>query len=431
MKILLLSNNPISRTNSNGKTIGNLLSNFSKEEICNFFITDDNKDETHCTSFFAFSTKDVIKSFFTFKKIGNICQNQCESPSNVHLNNVNRGTFKKTAFKMLIRNMMYRRAVKQKSFTAWLAEQKIDIVILQAGDLPFFYDLAVLISKKCNVPFMIYSTEEYPFKEYDYFKRKLHAGLFYNMFHNKLRKSAARAYYHSTKSLFLTDDLKQLYIERFSLKNAETIYNSYDVNLSSNDQVSSNDENLVITYCGNLDNKRWKGIVEIAAVINSIDRKFIIDVYGKCFDEDGIYELRNNIAIRYHGFVAYDEYIKITKSTDIILYTESNDFYSSIDLKYAFSTKIPDSLFTGKPFVCYLPKGLSSSKYLLENKCAYVSDNIEELGKQFRQIINSKHENKEMNIYKNNAILVSSLNHDPSKNSAKIEQLIRSITTKS
>lgn len=430
MKILLLSNNPISKTNSNGKTINNLLANFSDTEICNFYITEDNRDCTRCSSFFLFSQRDVLTSFFTFKKINNIVQNQCESQVNDMVQAPSR-QIRKTAFKMLIRNKVYRRAMKQESFTRWLDQQKIDIVILQAGDLPFFYDSAVSISKKYDIPLMIYSTEEYPFKEYDYFKRKLHTGLFYNIFHNKLLNSAKNAYNHSSKSIFLTDDLKGLYIERFGIKNAEVIYNSYDKSFEEDDEIKTAEETLKITYCGNLDNNRWKGIVEIASTFNAIDNKMIVDVYGKCFDEDGIYELKNNPSIRYHGFVAYEEYVKITKSTDIILYTESRDYYSNIDLKYAFSTKIPDSLFVGKAFLCYLSKELSSSKYLIINKCAYVSESIDELGKQISAILALHNKKEDLNKFKANAKNVALNNHDPIKNSAKFETIIKNLTTKS
>ena len=74
MKILCLTNSPVSFDNANGKFIRNYLYNLKPDEICNFYVSGEKQDEN--IDSFCISNSDLIN--YT-KKIGFYCKQEKNS----------------------------------------------------------------------------------------------------------------------------------------------------------------------------------------------------------------------------------------------------------------------------------------------------------------------------------------------------------------
>ena len=63
----------------------------------------------------------------------------------------------------------------------------------------------------------------------------------------------------------------------------------------------------------------------------------------------------------------------------MLIHAEYRDEFYTRDLKYAFSTKITDSVCSGTPFLIYAPDELVETQFLRENDCAFVVSEKTEL----------------------------------------------------
>ena len=140
-------------------------------------------------------------------------------------------------------------------------------------------------------------------------------------------------------------------------------------------------EEIKVSYLGNLGLNRHKTLIEIGQILNQIDKKIKLYVYGKAKDSSVEEELSSSSGINYMGFVSYEEVIQIIHSSDLLIHSEYSSCENNQDLKYAFSTKIADSVCSGTPLFVYANASLALSEFLINNGCAFFECEKERLGK--------------------------------------------------
>ena len=107
-------------------------------------------------------------------------------------------------------------------------------------------------------------------------------------------------------------------------------------------------------------------------------------------------ELRGCPYIRYHGFVPYPEVVKTIHSSTLLVHAEWNDADSNRDLKYAFSTKIADSLASGTPLFLYADESLAETMFLQENQCAFIANKRKDLRAVLEQALTDQKARKKI-----------------------------------
>ena len=74
---------------------------------------------------------------------------------------------------MVIRDIVWRSyRWWNKDFNKFINDFAPDVVMLQAGDAPFMYAIALKIAKKYKLPIVMYNSEEYVLKEWMYSSAK-------------------------------------------------------------------------------------------------------------------------------------------------------------------------------------------------------------------------------------------------------------------
>ena len=207
-KVLILSNECFSETSSNGRTLGNFLIGWDKKNIAQFFIQNSTPDFKCCDNFFKITDRDALKSLF-LKKLGGKVKKEIQENKKSSNGVVSSKNIKKTPLTMLIRNFIWKIGLwKRNGFYDWVKEFNPEIVLLQAGDSPFMYDLACDVSKKFNAKLVIYNSEGYYFKDFDYFRSTGFAHLFYPIFLKVLKSSLERTYEQTSYVFYICDELK-------------------------------------------------------------------------------------------------------------------------------------------------------------------------------------------------------------------------------
>lgn len=415
-RILIVSNNCLSKSDSNGRTLGNFVSAWPKEDVAQFCMHDRDKDWDVCSNYYVISDVQAVKAFVLGKNFdGRKTAREKEVADSSH------ATMKKgiarTPASMLLRDIVWKSLRwKKENFELWMAKFDPEVVLFQAGDLPAFYDIAVKIAKDRKIPLVIYNSEEYYFKDYCYFGEDASFKWLYPVFHKKLKKSVRNALQYAAGSIYISDYLKELYDKEFG-KNSITVMTSATDDAALIDNKNRcNEGQGTIVYGGNLGVGRYEALAEIGKALQYIDENLRIDVYGKSDDQGVIDELNSSKGVNYIGMIPYQELQKKTKEARLLVHVESTKPYYLRDIKYGFSTKIADSLASGIPFFVYASDELTSVQYLKDNNCAIIATDREQLVRLLKMALFDEDTRKES---VDNALRIAAENHSMKKNKEK------------
>lgn len=416
-KVLVISNECFSKTSSNGRTLGNFFVGWPKEALAQFFLSGQ-PDYDYCENYYQVSDYQALNALFRKKDIGGVVL-KTKLKEKEKRSAASEKKTKRNALTMLVRDFIWKISPwKSKGYWKWVKHFNPDIVLMQAGDCAFMYELAVETSKKMESKLIIYNSEGYYFKNFDYFRGHGIAHILYPFFLIGLKKSLRKAYEKAYCVIYICDELKESYEKEFS-GYAETVFTGSDVKYADKEK-----ENIFFTtvYCGNLGIKRHESLIDIANVLQSISKDLYVDVYGGTNDIQVIEALNNCKGIRFHGLVPYEEVKGILRNSDLILYVESFDMFYQEDVKFGFSTKIADSLSSGNCFLLYSPEHFACHQYLKNNDAAYTASTRDQLKTILKELVNNP---KARVRYQAKALELARKNHDILKNNEKFQSILR------
>lgn len=413
-KILLISNEALTKSNSNGRTVMNMLAHIPKECLAQMYIHGV-PDENFCKMFYCNSDDNALKTFLLRKK----------KEKNKSQKVVEQNTYRKYKPKWSCRNLFLRNIVWQSmrwwqaDFDEFLDTFNPDVVLLQAGDAPFMYAIARKISKKYNTKLVMFNTEAYVLK------KKLYSSIdndcfWHTILMNSLKKQYVKFMYEVDFCIYNTEILEEAYQTFFPHKGkSSTIYISSDVEKLEDNSSGK----FTLLYCGNLGVGRDEQLDKLAKALYDVDTSAKIDVYGKFVSEESKEMLCSNLNIQYQGFVDYSKIPDLMSRASMLIHCENDKGLEN--LKYAFSTKIADCLASSRPFLVFASNGYPFVQYLKKNNCAHIASNSDELKKILSRSIEDSIYRKK---YINNANLIVSKNHNLKNNCEKFIRIISQIT---
>lgn len=428
-KLLVVSNNSFSKSNSNGRTLGSLLNGWPKDRLAQFCISSDGADTEICSNYYCVTDKDVLYSTLKLKgakrrtllELKSINANRTKDGFQRHL---------KTPFNMLARNTMWLLGFwKGKSFNEWIDDFNPDVVMLQNGDSYFMHSLAMYISKRTKAHLTIFNTEGYYFfhQEGYYFHykdrtwvNKVVEALSFKLYRSTYRRIFRKFMHKQELSIYGNKLLKEDYDKEFGNKGSVVIYTGSSIVF--NPKLLSTVPKF--SYFGNMGFNRHKALIDFALAINEINPLYCLDVYGFINNDSMRVELEKCKSIKFHGLIPYNEVVKKTKESDFLIHVECQDNDVSESLRYGFSTKIADSISSGKIFILYASPDIACSRYIKDNQAGIFAYDKEDLKERIKRVIA---DSAYREFILNNAKSVSELNHNLEFNSKKMYESIRSI----
>lgn len=375
-RILVISNACFSDTDSNGRTLAKLFQGFEPECLAQFFVYG-RPDFSVCRNYYQVTDRDALQSVMKWKETGR----QIESVENSKTDLVSEQTgtrrkVEKTPFSMLAREAVWNAGKWYgENLKRWIDKFQPEVIFISLADNTFLIHFAIRIAKKYNIPIIAYSTESYCFKEFNYMTKR--RSVFYEMFYRKLLKSYRKLEKYVSCAFFNTPLLRDAYAEQYSYS-CDCLFSPSDIDFIENSSLPEEGKKTV-SYLGNLGVGRHKALIQLATALGEIQPGIQLDIYGKLPNDDVKVEMEQCKNICYKGFVSYQEVIRIMHSSTLLVHVELEDEFYNEDLKYAFSTKIADSVCCGTPFLIYANSGLAETSFLSENECAFVADSKEKL----------------------------------------------------
>lgn len=416
-RLLVISNSCLSNSTSNGRTLRNFLIGWDRNRIAQFYIQNEEPDFDVCNKFYRVTDGQALNAFLKGVTAGGIVEGSSEK--SVEKSSVSEKKRDRNPLTMLLREVVWNsRRWEKWNFKAWLDDFSPEVVLLQSGDSPFMLKIAMRICKERNIPLVIYNSEVYYFKNFDYFRSTGLPHLLYPIFRMYYKAVFKKTIKLAKKSIYICDMLKEEYDKEFGLPSV-TIYTATQAKYAG---TRDNAQNFVVSYLGNLGVGRHESLIDIANALQNISADYKLDVYGKIPSETVKTAFDNCKGINYKGFVSYNEVLEIMKNSNLLVHAESfSDFYRK-DLQYAFSTKIADSLAMGVGFLLYAPEEMACSKYLKENKAAFVVNDKEELVKMLMKLTDKP---EECVRYRQAALDLVETNHNFLNNAQVFQSAIR------
>lgn len=426
-KILVVSYNCFSLSVSTGRTLANLFWSWDKKSIAQLYMSKETPDNDVCRKYYRVTDIDVINAFRR-KKTSGVINLQKSSHLNDKFNEKDKYNENEKVLYNKLKELKEKRKIKMKLFRSiiwrlglwksadyysWLDRYRPELVVVMAGENYFVDKIGLDISKRFHIPIVVYNCENYQFK--DYWRHGLSGILFQSLLRHSFNKLVTR----SSHVIFNNQSLLKLFQTKYNM-NASIIYISSILN---NSYIDEPKRPMRISYLGNI-NGRQKSLIEIAKTIRRIDSSLSLDVYGNINNPAEKFELEHCKYLNYFGFVSYDSVLKIISESDILVHGESFDREEIIDKRFAFSTKIGDSLAAGSCLFVYAPKSNAVVKYLKKNKAACVVTEKANLEKELKTLISN---NGLRAIYRKNALKIANMNHSIIKNANKVYEIIKGV----
>lgn len=422
MKVLIISQPVLSKTNNMGKTLMGYFRDFSPDDISQLYLHEGIPENTDvCEKYYCFSDSDALKSIFD-----DAVQGTCFTKESI----VSQGNGKDMdkigeaykvgaahkAWMLLARDAVWKLSKwKNEKLLSWVDNVNPDIIFLAPGDGAFSYRLADEIARYLSKPLAVVCMD-------DYFINNRNKGELLGGFRQKLFMNVVNKTIQNTAVIFtICDEMNKAYTNLFH-KQCVTLHTSVD----NKSMVLKSDASKV-SYIGNLSCGRYKTLLELGRAISEINDDALpkaIDVYSGSKEVEYIDPLKNAPGINFRGAIPAEQVPEVMSESVMVIHTESFDPAMKELVRFSVSTKIAESLMYGPCLLAYGPKGIASIDYLKENNAAYVVTRSEDLKNGLTEILT----NSEMreHIVKN-ARELAAKNHSAEVNPKKLRILLEQV----
>ena len=370
-KLLIISNNVLSYTNNNGKTILSFIQGSKNTQIKQLYFSGEYPRVEENYDFFQISDKDVLKGLFNKNKRGRIAQ---PSLNKKEVDDFNiRNTVGRNDFTLILRDLLWYKGWKSKKLINWLDSFRPTSVLFVAGDSIFPYIICDFIVKRFSSKLTVYVTDDYVMpRKKESFLHKFRRFFIKKKFIDILSK--ARNIYT------ISSIMKKTYLETFGYDSFLAVNMTDDL---KDDSLKNESDFINFIYAGSF----YYGRLNILAKLGNDIKKYNESTLGKkCrlniysnqgLDKDLMKKITIENACEFKGALNKNDLKIQYNKSDILVFVESFEPEQIEKVKYSLSTKVPEYMSLGKPIFAIGPKNIGSIDYLEDIAfCAHSLENI-------------------------------------------------------
>jgi len=386
-KILVISNNPFSKTSNNGKTLASFFREFPPENIAQIYFSSEIPTEERYFNYYRITDIQVLKSLLTFASPGSeIKINKKKSETEKKLIKNTYKFIPKSDFFRLLRDFMWKSKKWQSSeLINWIKTFSPDIIFFCAGDTGFVYDVVSFVLNITKAKLITYITD-------DYILPRNTISIFWWIRRNIIFKKMYNAVSRSNLFITISEQMRKTYKELFK-KDSIVALNMTETMRMENFDSKKLDKNYInLIYAGGLHYKRYETLSLLAEAINyynyqSRNNKAFLSIYSTTVPNKKILNKLNiQGASRFLGELNYEELKLKLNEADILVHVESFNLKSIESTRLSISTKIPEYLSLAKPILAIGPEEVASMKYLKD--VAYCITRINDIKNEVSNFLN-------------------------------------------
>lgn len=419
--VLFITSCCFSDYESNGKTLEDIFSFYPKENLAQFFIKHFHPDWNFCERYFKVTDKEMLECFFKSSggelKHPNIPVKQATPQNGKRI--------RKDAFRLIVRQFLWNSKVwmRRTKFKSWVEKVKPNVVLYMVGENPCMMNVAMEVARWRKIPLIVFNTEGYYFSEKNYFATSSFLGnISYPWYKRMYKRGFERLMSQTSYVLYSCPKLQKDYGAYFDLP-SDILYTSSTIKVCDYKPKNNADE-LVVSYLGTLTLGRQKPLIEIGNIIHEYNPNLKLRVYGRA-DDSVAEELRSSEGIEYRGPIPYSQVVREIENSDILVHAESIDPLFQDLIRYGFTTKIADSLMSGRCFFVYAPEYVACYDYIKSINPECAASNAQEMSNKITTLLKSSELRMQcIDNYKRYA----QQNHHPFVNEQKIKRVLTTVT---
>lgn len=427
MKVLIISQPVLSKTNNMGKTLMGYFRDFSPDDISQLYLHEGVPENTDvCEKYYCFSDSDAMKSILNHKIQGKSFTKESEvfkkkdAEEVAEKDEIYKLGAAHKAWMLFVRDTIWKLSSwKNRELLKWLDRTGADVIFFAPGDGAFIYRIADEIARYLHKPLVMVCMD-------DFFVNNRTQ----NEVLGKLRQKCFMKVVHKTvkncDAIFtICDEMNDIYSNLFG-KKCFTLHTA-----AENKDLHLNPTANHISYIGNLSCGRYQSLIEMGKALSEMQDERLpkfIDVYSGTKEVKCTEPLRNASGINFCGEIPAESVLEVMANSLAVIHTESFEPKMTNLVRFSVSTKIAESLMYGPCLIAYGPEGIASIDYLKENNAAYVISRPEDLEKGLEEILTNK-ELREQIV--RNARALALKNHNADVNPRKVRKWLQEVVDKS
>lgn len=380
-RLLFITSCNFSQSEANGHTLESLFSYCEKKDIAQFYVRESKPDFGFCNQYFHVSDRDMVRCFWS-------CSGGAVKEPSVRKTPLIPQKRRKDAFVLIARNLLWKASPwKRKTrFYDWVNSFKPECLVAMIGENWFVMDIVLDLHRRLGIPILFFNTEGYYFSSKNYFERANFLGkIAYPIYRMLYRKNFSKLMSETSYVMYLCKKLQDDYGKQFPVP-SRVIYTPSKNTTIPEYCSKRTGKDIVISYIGTLGYGRHKTLINLGEELYRRKQDVFINIYGKCSDEIASL-FRESMGIKYHGLIPFSEVGGKIEDSDILLHAEGFEPKCREMLRYGFSTKIADSLMSGRCFVLVAPNDVACYEYINENIPGSAASSIQEAGDIIERLI--------------------------------------------
>ncbi|MDK2351316.1 hypothetical protein P0F76_19390 [Pseudomonas paraeruginosa] len=375
-RVLIISNNALSFSANNGRTLNSFFSDYDGEKLAQLFFNSEIPQSKVVKRFFNVRAFDQLRQLF-FKGaeagsevtsfinyVGAAASGSVSGSVKVRLIGFLNSYLE--SLKLYLRDLGYKCGLqKNKRLMSWVEAFSPQCIFFVAGNCKFSIDYALFLSTRLGIPLYTYITDDYVISNYP-------VGPFGKVYHRGLHSRYAELLRHSRKTFFIGDSMKAAFESSYG-SSGDTL-----INCNLIDQPVPSGRELVVpghvrvVFAGGLHLGRDSSIVSFATLMSEacsqVGISYTIDLYSGQNISAAMLSRFESSGIHYRGSVSWDDLQIELKKADFLLHVESFAEKYSDKTKYSLSTKLPEYLSSGVCVIGFGPESVASIRLLRDHK---------------------------------------------------------------
>lgn len=358
-KILIISNNVLSLSNNNGKTILSYIDCLDEKNVSQLFFSSE-IPKIRLYNYFRISDKDILNNFLFGKVVGQPIKYYSENIINEKELFQKRISLKRRNFVLFLREILWHKRWHSANLDKWLEEVKPEVVFFVAGDCCFAYNICDYIVNKYNSRLTVYITDDYITENaIDSIKEKNRK--------KKIKKLLLQTLSLSSCFYTISDAMRKEYIASLGYDSKIAVNMTESLLLPN---FKCNNDTIKLVYVGSLYYGRITILNQIGLSIQKYNKvaktkKAFLEIYTNNIPskkENNLINIDNGSA--YLGHLDIETLKLKLNEADILVFVESFEEKYIAKTKYSLSTKIPEYLSLRKAIFAVGPLDVSSMQYL-------------------------------------------------------------------
>lgn len=381
-RLLIISNNVLSNTRNNGKTIYSYIDSLPEENVAQLYFNGE-RPSIPGYNYFQISDKDILRGLISSKKRG---RSAVAETSAQHIA-IAESSKRKGAFARVLREALWRNRWQSKQLWAWLDAFAPTAVFFVGGDCCFAYDICQKIVERYGIGFSVYITDDYimPRSKESFIEKRRRLAI----------KKKMQACVSKASAFFTVSEMMRREYQTVLSRDSSVIVNLTE-SLKKDAEFPEN-EKLELVYAGSFYYGRDRMLGKLAEAIAAHnvchEKKAFLKIYSNSApDAASEKSMIVEGASKYLGSLNKDALMDELNRSDVLVFVESFDKEQMEKTKYSLSTKVPEYMSVEKPILAIGPQGIGSMDYLSD--VALCVNDVNALTPALERVLTSEEERR-------------------------------------